>query len=213
MDELDRRLKELAETAKQHSSGSLQRRKAIQRLLQAIRQSGKLFCKGRYDYPPEVYHDALQRTFEYVAKKIDEYDPTLAKMMTWVNRKLDFAFKDEIKSFKKERQRKSQETSYSQSHSEDEGTLENRLASDEVLYLSDQVRQIIESDPEELFKSKHLRGRPDVNFQVIALYLMENSNKRKLAERLSVNEQTLYSFFRRACIDMRPHIERYLQDF
>lgn len=205
MDELDHYLKELAETARQSSSGSPKRRKAIQRLLQAIRKSGKLFCKGRYDYPPELYHDALQNTLEYVAKKIDRYDPTLAKMMTWVNRKLDFAFKDEIKKFKEEQTRKFQERSFVQPYDRDNDV--------EPPYLSDQLRLILEEDLEGVFKAKHLRGRPDVNFKMVALYRIENEKLRRLADNLNVKEQTLYSFFRRACIEMRPHIERYLQDF
>jgi hypothetical protein len=213
MDELDRRLKDLAEITKQYPLESLQRKKAIQRLLQAIRQSGKLFCEGRYDYPSEVYHDALQSTLHYVAKKINEYDPTQAKMMTWVNRRLAFAFIDEIRRFKKERERKSKEISFSKPYSEDNGsTLEDCLSSDETPYLSDQVRQIIERDPEGLFRARHLRGRPEISFQVVALYLMDDSNKRRLAKNLNVREQTLYSFFRRACIEMCPHIKRYLQN-
>lgn len=214
MDELDRYLKGLAAEAKRHPPRSTQRRRAVNRLLEAIRQSGKLFCDGRYDFPPEVYHDALQKTFEYISKKVvDDYDPTLAQMMTWVNKKLNFAFKDEIKNFKKERERKSREISSSNPLSQDnKSTLEDILTSESAPFVSDQLRQILEEDPEGLFKAQHMRGRPDVNFQTVALYRLDNKNLRKLAENLGVNEQALYSFFNRSLKKLRPHIDRYLKD-
>lgn len=214
MDELDCQLKELVAVAKQHPSESVQRKKAITRLLMAIRRSGKLSYTGQTQYP-DLYHDALQETWAYIARNIDKYDPTRAKVMTWINYKLEREFKGRVQQFARD-QKARQEISLSRAVGRDDKgekkTLEDQLSSDDALYLSDHLRQILAEDPDGLFRGKHLRGKPELHFQMMALHLMDEQNMRNLAARLNVKEQTLYSFFRRACKELRPHIERYLQE-
>ena len=174
MDELDRHLKDLAEVAKQHPPESRGRILAVTRLLSAIERSGKLYCQGRHDYPQEVYHDAMQEVRAYIFRLINRYDPSGAQMMTLVNQKLNHQFKDAIKKFKKEHP---QDVSLAQEiggNDEDSNkTLENILCSKEKIYLSDQVRQVIEEDPEDVFQGKFIKGEPEANFRAIAIYLSD----------------------------------------
>ncbi|MEO1125539.1 MAG: hypothetical protein AAFX95_15795, partial [Cyanobacteria bacterium J06639_16] len=69
---------------------------------------------------------------------------------------------------------------------------------------SEQVRQYVEEDPGDIFKQKHIRGRPEINFQSIALNMFEGYSRRELAEMWQIKEQTLYSFFLRACKTFQP---------
>ncbi|MEM6837892.1 MAG: hypothetical protein AAF609_13665 [Cyanobacteria bacterium P01_C01_bin.120] len=214
MDELDRQLKELAAIAKAYSPKSLQRNKVMQRLLLLIERSGQLSYKWRGKYPG-LYSDALQETRLYIVRKIDTYDPTRGKFMTWVNFKLEREVLGRIKD-DTDAQKESQEISLYQPINRDDQesrkTQEDVLSNQEHIFLSDQVRQIIEDDPDGFLKSRYIRGRPDVNLQIVVIYLMNNKNLRKLAENLGVNEQTMYSFFGRSRKELRSYFDRYLKD-
>ncbi|MGB7439860.1 MAG: hypothetical protein WA919_02235 [Coleofasciculaceae cyanobacterium] len=213
MDELDSYLKQLSELAKQHPPGSKRRIIAVTRLLAAIESSGKLYCQGKYDYPLEVYHEAIQAVRTYIFRSIDRYDPTRAKMMTWINQKLNLEFKSAIKKFQKEQQGEvslSRKTSINDGDSQRD--LEDTLTSEKTPFLSDCVRQLIEEDIEDIFKNKFIRGRPEVNFQAIALHMLDGYGGRVLADKWDIPEQTLYSFFRRSCKNFKPVFEKYLRE-
>lgn len=214
MDELDRQLKDLAAMAKQYSPESLQRRKVMQRLLMLIERSGQLSYKWKGKYP-DLYADALQETRLYIVRQIDNYDPTRGKFMTWVNFKLDREVTGKLQDFtdtQKERREISLSRPVGQDDQGSSKTQEDILSVQKHVFLSDQIRRILEDDPDGFFKGKHVRGRPDANLQVVALYLMDNKNLRKLAANLGVKEQTMYSFLRRSREEMRSHIDRYLKD-
>jgi DNA-directed RNA polymerase specialized sigma24 family protein len=213
MDELDRHLKHLADIAKQYPSGSRSRILAVTRLLSEIERSGKLYCQGRYDYPPEVYHDAMQEVRAYIFRLIDRYDPSGAQFMTLVNQKLNNQFKDAIEKFKRERP---QNISLSQELDRDDGesnmTLGDTLYSEDKIYLSDQIRQIIDDDLENVFQDKYIKGRPEANFRAIALHLFNHHSMRDLAKLWNIPEQTLYSFFRRSCQSFKPLFVKWLRE-
>ncbi|NER20848.1 MAG: hypothetical protein F6J96_09080 [Symploca sp. SIO1C2] len=212
MDELDSYLKQLSKLAKQHSPGSKRRIIAVTRLLAAIENSGKLYCQGKYDYPPEVYHEAIQAVRTYVFRSIDRYDPTRAKMMTWINQKLNLEFKGAINKFKQERQLEVSLSSQSGTSSSNFNRDLDTLSSEQTPFLSESVRQLIEEDLEDVFKNQFIRGRPEVNFQAIALHLLDGYGKRELADMWNIPEQTLYSFFRRSCQKFKLLFEKYLRE-
>ena len=187
MDELDSQLKHLAEMAKQYPQGSRSRNKYLTRLMMMIDKSGKLYCAGRYDYPQEVYHEALQEVRLYISRNIDSYDPSRALMMTWGNQKLTFTFRDSIK--------------------------EDTLVCEKLLTFSDEIRKYIEEDPDDIFKQKYIRGRPEISFQSIALRMFEGYSRREIAETWQIEEQTLYSFFSRACKKLQPVFLTYFEGF
>lgn len=213
MDSLDSQLKQLAALVKQYPANSRGRNQMATRLLMMIEQSGKLFCPRKKSYPPEVYDEALQEVRLYIFRSLDSYDPDKAQMMTWVNRKLDYAFKDSIR---RHLARQDNQVSLSQTLYGDETdtnkTVEDNLAvSDTQPLLSEQIRQIIEDDPEDIFKKKHLRGRPEINFQTISLRMFAGYSRRDIAEEWGIQEQSLYSFYARSCKSFREKFEQYLK--
>lgn len=92
MDEIDKLLEQLAlavpppipdevsdsETIIQQKT----RKKALNRLIYVIQQSGKLFCLGRDDFPLHIYQEALQETWLYICRNIHNYNPQKGKVMT-----------------------------------------------------------------------------------------------------------------------------------
>lgn len=211
---LDSELKKMAAIARHHPVGSRERNKITSRLLTKIEQSGKLFCPGKVHSPPEVYANAMQAVRLYIFKSLDTYDPNKAAMMTWVNRKLHFAFIDAAKGYSKERTDK---VSLSTSTGEDNESNPNRKVEQQVStqpkpLLSEQIRQVIEDDPDNIFKQKCIRGRPEVDFRTIALKICDGYSRREIAESFEIQEQSLYSFFSRSCKSFRLAFQNYLSD-
>lgn len=211
-DSLDRELKSFAEQARQYPQGSRHRNKLTSRLIMMIEESGKLYCPEKSSYPVEVYHEALQEVRLYIFRSIDRYDPTRAKMMTWVNRKLSFAFQDAARKY---RNRHLKTTSLSikiARHNEgSRRTLEDIISSETSPFLSEKLREVIKQDLSGEFRNKHLKGRPEINFQSIALKMIDGYSRREIADHWQVKEQRLYSFFSRCCKLFRPLIDKQMK--
>lgn len=219
MDESDH-LKQLALAVQQQPRGSAARRIALNRLLCAIVLSGKLFCRGRYNFPPEVYDEALCKTLLYISKHIDRYDPTRAGVMTWVNKILNFKFIDAIARYTKQQEQLKREVSLdspvSSSITSDFNTTQlDMLAEPETtLWPSERVRDCLEKDPEGLFEQRHVRGHPKANFRAIALLYLEGKSWKEIAVAvgLPANKWSVaQANFWRSCRYFAPKFKDYLQ--
>jgi len=193
--------------------GSNKRRLAVNRVICDIQKSDKLFCQGRFNYPSEVYDDALWDTLPEISKKIDLYDPTKAKVMTWVNRILENKFKEAIKKYKKRRERAIKELSLDAPVNKDDSTpLSETIAQPEAKsIICDRLYECIDRDPEGLFEKRHVQGRPEANFRAIALRFFNGESRRAIADSWEIPEQTIYAFVRRSCQKFAPNFREYLQ--
>ncbi len=203
-DELDERLKRIAAVAQHYPKGSQGRNKAISRLLMAVERSERLCYSDQSSYSVEVYHEAMQALRLYVFKHIDAYDPSRTKILAWLNKKLDIALKEAIALHLKRQ--------HHQATLEEDALPKAECPSPYNPLLSVQVRQIIEDDPDDIFKQRHVRGRPEVNFRAIALKTCSGYSRREIAAELGLQEQTLYSFFTRSCKSLKPLFDRYLKE-
>jgi hypothetical protein len=70
---------------------------------------------------------------------------------------------------------------------------------DEEVELGKAVRQCIEEDADGEFRATHLRNRPEITFQFLALATISGRTWADLSQDLSVKVPTLSSFFRRCC--------------
>jgi hypothetical protein len=86
----------LQQLARQARSGvcSVRSRRcpALDRLLVALKDSGRL--RGRGQYPVDVYEDAVNRTLCWVALHIDRYDERQGRFLAWVNYRLNVLLKE-----------------------------------------------------------------------------------------------------------------------
>jgi len=212
-DTLEQRVLEIQQLPR----GSNKRRFAETRLLFAIEKSDKLFCQGRFNYPKEVFDEELWETLPEVSKKIDQYDPTKAKVMTWVNRILEFKFKDAIKKYNKRRKESQNQLSWDAPINNDYSTTLGEIipAHEGKSFVCDRVWDYIYNDPEGLFAQKHVKGHPRANYRAIALLVLEGYSWKKVTLAVGIPEDkwsTVQSFYWRSCQKFAPKFREYLQN-
>lgn len=79
--------------------------------------------------------------------------------------------------------------------------------------LSPDAIRIIYEDPDGIFKGKHIKNFPDVNFRAIALLKFQNTSLEEINAYFGnrVNAQTTIGpFYTRACSYFKPILEEYL---
>lgn len=192
-DEIDLQLKQLAVEAQQHPAYSLERQKALTKLRNAIWLSGKLAYPQKRSWSPNIYEDlyneALLKTIEYICLKIDNYDPE-RPLMAPVNHILKLRFKDAVKRYMKEKNRTRELPSLND--------LDNYQSPQSPLSEeATMLREVIEEDPDNLFRSVSVRGRPDITWQVIALAKLEGETLDSMSQRFGVSISGIDSFFNR----------------
>jgi len=76
------------------------------------------------------------------------------------------------------------------------------------------VIKIISQDPDGIFRGKHIKKLPDVNFRAIAILKFKEASLKEIDEHFGnrVNAQrTISPFYTRACSYFKPIIEEYLE--
>ncbi|MGH7999016.1 MAG: hypothetical protein ACREPR_06215 [Brasilonema sp.] len=226
MDEIDKQLLELVRAVQQNSLESMDkteimlvkirkraRDKALTILIHTIQQSGKLFCKGKSDFPHQVYTEALQETWLYICRNIDKYDPVKGKVLTWVNFILDKRFKDAIKNYRNDLQTQSLDAPLKNSYSNDSYnmTLKETIESPEPTFFEyEEMRNFIAKDAAGEFKKRHIKEHPEANFQEIALRRLETQSWRKMSDEWGIVVPTLSSFYERSIEYFTPQFKEYL---
>jgi hypothetical protein len=203
---LDAQLKELILLAQQHSHATKGRRTALSQLVNVIWQSGKL-CrphKGQFQLAYEdIYEEAVQNLFFYLCRddNIHNYNPERGEVMAWVNMLLTKRFFPEAipKNIGKPN-----EINLESSH------LEN-LSSSESVSLFEQVRQYIESDPDRIFTRKHIKERPEANFQAIARRRYSGVSWQDISTEWGIGITRLHNFYRRCLKKFAPQIRENIQ--
>jgi hypothetical protein len=77
--------------------------------------------------------------------------------------------------------------------------------------LLEQLREYLETNPNQLLQ-KHMRGHPEVTFQVIALKRLEGIGWKELSETFNIGIPTLSNFFQRHLQKIAPEIRKYIQE-
>jgi len=90
-------------------------------------------------------------------------------------------------------------------------TLEDIAQPEEKPFLSETVREYIESDPARLCQ-KHIREHPLATFQVIALARLDGKTWKEMSEFFGIGIPALNNFFQRRLRELVPEIRRYVQE-
>lgn len=203
-DEIDLQLKQLALEAKQQLPSSNQRSEASTKLMDAIWRSGKLGHPQRGSWPAGVYEDlhseAVLKTFEYIRKNIDTYDPE-RPLMGWVNYILNLRFCDTTRQYMNPRQ-------YKILSIDDLENIEQASQSNETSIM---LRELIEEDPDGLFRSVSLRNRPDITWQDIAQAKLDDETLDSISKKIGVPISTINSLFNRNLRNFSDYIRNQLQ--
>ncbi|MEM7064445.1 MAG: hypothetical protein AAF572_14945 [Cyanobacteria bacterium P01_B01_bin.77] len=200
-------LKGLALEAQSQPNPSPPRQHALLQLVEAIRACGRLARPHRAKFSPSfyplLYEEAVNRTLVYVCQKIDTYDPNRGqaqKFMNWVNFRLDRMVIECRRQFS---DRATQELP-------NLNDLERLSQPEPQSSLANDVRNYIAADPENVFKSTHIRKRPDANFQAIALARFADQSWDEISTQFEIKIPTLSSFFQRCCTKFSNQFQQLL---
>lgn len=205
---LDNRLKELVQIAKQKPSYSKQRRAALTELINTIVNSKKLWYPSFYQtlLDKYIYEEAVQNLWFHICNgELDKYDPNKGTVMAWINSLLRERFyPDTIKNLKHDYY-----TKYKIVANID---FEHFL---ETQYLDKSKEQelfeCIESDPENLFKQAHIRNHPEANFQTLLKYrIYHRLGWEDISKELKIDISTLKNFFIRSLNKFSKKFREYL---
>lgn len=214
MDELERQLQGLALAAQIAPPKTEQRRRALSQLLSALQHSGRLAYpqRGKFQgFYGEVRALALQGLFIYVCEHIHLYDPKRATVLAWVNYLLSRRFFHEASREFMHTLPKGVDSSFQCLSIDDlEGNIP--AAVPDTLPAADynQLRQLLQTDPDQCFQSTHVRHHPQATFQTIALGRLDEKSWDALSQELKVKVPTLSGFYQTALERFKPVFRKYL---
>lgn len=204
---LDKYLLHVVKSAQQQPPGSQARRKVLAKLIHVLQTSNQLIrprqgqFQGLYE---DIYQDAVYRLFSHVCDRIDTYNPKQGRVLQWVNFLLSRRFFIEASRDILPTMPRGIDAKTIQRLSIHE--LDANISSDAHLppSLSEDVRNYIEEDPNNIFLHTHIKGHPQANFQYIALNRLDGYPWKKLANELNLRVSTLSTFYQR-CTEKFAH--------
>ena len=202
-DELDQQLEQLALTAKQHPPLTSERQLALRKLINGIRQSGRL-CHPHWGQfsgvYPDIYNEALQELWLYVCQSIDRYDPERGSVMDWVNMLLDRRFfKEAIPKILDKQGLKRITLS----------DLDNLATPEETESLIEVIKECINLDPESLFKDEHIENYPAANFQALLKRRLSGKSWKEVSAEFDIKASTISSFYSRCLNKFSSKLKEY----
>jgi DNA-directed RNA polymerase specialized sigma24 family protein len=212
---IDEQLKQLALAAQQHPLKSRERQQALTKLITTLQKSRKLVRPrlgsflGFYE---DIHAEALQRLFTHICMRIDTYNPRQGGVLQWANFLLSKRFFTEASREWMPTVYKGQNPKEMTLVSSDELDKNNPSEVNPQLIpsVSQEVQEVLEEDPEGLFKSSYVAKCPHANFQLIALKRLSGSSWQELSAELDVSTSTLSSFYQRRLDQFAPKIKEYL---
>ncbi|MEH1931671.1 sigma-70 family RNA polymerase sigma factor [Nostoc sp.] len=214
-DVLNQELQQLIEQAKRYPAESenpgdrAERRIALNKLINNIRSSGRLSKQTKWLRLPnyeDYYNEALQHTFIQICQKVEQYNPQYP-VMAWVNQIFKMRFCDAVK----------QEgprgiTMLPKNHksilSLDE--INRDLPVTENISSEQQIKEIIESDPENFLSNEYVKGNPQATLQTILLLVLEGRQWQEISEELGIPISTASSFYQRRMPKIIGYLKKYI---
>ncbi|MCC5616867.1 sigma-70 family RNA polymerase sigma factor [Nostoc sp. CHAB 5836] len=211
MVQLDEQLRCLVTEACGHPPGSPQRQKL---LTQIIRLTASKLWRESTSY----YQDALQQTWLYFCRNVCEgltgqtYDPTYGSVITWLNAYL----KRRLQDFYIHQNREQATTvplkirqSTSGGTTETIDPVDNLPANPQVPPILEDLEIWVRTDSDGELRGTYIKGRPDVNCQVLILKrLPPEVGWKELSEEFGLSIPTLSSFYQRQCL---PRLRKFAE--
>ncbi|WP_375480132.1 sigma-70 family RNA polymerase sigma factor [uncultured Nostoc sp.] len=211
MVQFDEQLRRLVTEACRHERGSPQRQKL---LTQIIRLTASRLWRETTPY----YQDALQQTWLYFCRNVCEgltgqtYDPSYGSVITWLNAYLKRRLQDFYLNQNREQAttvplRIRQSTSGGTSETID--PVDNLSASPQAPPILEDLEIWAKTDSDGELRGTYIKGRPDVNCQVLILKrLPPEVSWKDLSEEFGLSIPTLSSFYQRQCL---PRLRKFAE--
>lgn len=203
IEELDEQLKQLATLAQQYPSRTRKRQLALTQLVQVILKSGRLRRPHRGQFLhryEEIYEEAQQELLFYVCQHIDKYNPERGSVMAWCNVLLERRFFKEVIPKVLDKPSIEKKTLVD---------LDNLSSLEEPPVLTELLRECIESDSENLFKTEHIEDDPTANFQALALRRILGKSWKEIAVEFDTKIPTVSSFYYRCLNKFSKKLKEY----
>jgi DNA-directed RNA polymerase specialized sigma24 family protein len=237
--QIDLQLQQFAQNAQQHPPKTLERQRVLNELVNLIRQSKRIGHPQRSLWASGVYEDlhseAFQETLIVVCQRIDTYNSDYP-VMEWVNIILKRQFSDVVKKYRRAgRTNLSREEEIIPIYSLDNFihsledletlpldkiqakaplTLDNMGAKDpsaEACSDGQLVRDFLRTDPENMLRTSHVTGRPDITFQkIVWAKFVDDKIWDDMAQEWDISISTLSSFYKRTLHKLKPYFQKYL---
>ncbi|MEL7038116.1 MAG: hypothetical protein AAFO04_21245 [Cyanobacteria bacterium J06592_8] len=216
---IDSQLNQLAREAQQYPKKSYERRRVLNILMDKILKSGRLARpkKSSSFLPASVYEDLYNETLSIMmmemCQNIDKYNPE-QDVMAWCNFLIDKRFKDCCNQYTRRGltylpKGKKNEDIASLPNLED---LDNFIPSAEDDSESQQLQNLIEENPDQIFTKEFIKGQPQATFQFLALAKIWQDRKwREISDELNVPVSSLCEFYKKRLKEFTPYFREYLQ--
>ncbi len=194
---LNEQLNQLATEVSEHPRGSLERQQLLNQLISRMQQSGKIWLGG--EVIPQYYEDALQKTWFWFCKNIENYNASQASVITWFNSHLKFRILDVRQEIAEEKKRRATKSEHEELNFID--PVDNLPAPDKPQPILEETLEWIETQGSEL-RSLHVRSFPNINCQELFKHRLPPDAKtwRELAEKFGKRESTLNHFYNHKCL-------------
>lgn len=214
-DDIHEKLKQLALEAQKYPPLNQNRQKALNQLARELYQlkkinSSLLFHPQKGKWSPEIYdelyQEALQKTCIYICQKIHNYNPE-HPVMAWVNFTLKNRFSDIANEYKNRCI-----SIFSLDELDKYILIKLNKEPPPETPLGQQLREFLEEDPENLFKSDRMRNRPEVTFQFLAIAkFVDGKTWQEISDDLEIPVASLAAFVTRRLQKFQPYFQKYLQ--
>ncbi|BAZ13210.1 hypothetical protein NIES4071_50490 [Calothrix sp. NIES-4071] len=187
------------------------RRIALNKLISAIRSSGKVSRLIKWMGEPnyqDYYNEALQQTFIEVCNRIDQYNPQYA-VMAWVNEILKCRIYDVVKKDKKKGITMFPKTeTISRVLSLDE--IRKEISSCSFVSDEEQLKEIIEADTDNYLKNESIQGDTSITLQVLLLMILDGKKWIEISQDTGIAISTLSCFYSRRLRNVIAYVKQYI---
>ncbi len=151
----------------------------------------------------DVTNTARSQAFLEVCQRLDQFDPQVGSFIGWVQDRFKWRFHDEAEKYCQRQQRQQQvigETKQDESRYHDEPEPS----------AIDALRDHLIADPTGEFRETHVRDRPDLTFQTIALRRLDGQGWEEMATELgATRHSTLSGFYDKWCKRFLPRLRQH----
>lgn len=198
-----------------------QKLRATTQLFNALLSSGRLKRPQREKVDSQTYEDiwaeSLTELWRFLCLKIDNFDtnriinnndPQVSKFMIWINSSMYYIIKRSyFQSIDTQTQKIRENYKIINIDNQESQDIPNPT---KETPFSEEIKQLIEQDPENIFQTVYLREKPQANFRTIALLSLEGKSMKVISEKLGVPQQSLYTFYNRSIQRFMPIFHKYL---
>lgn len=202
-DSVNEYLKRLMTEACLHAPRTDERREELSEIVRVVIKSGQLWKENT-----PYYRDALQQTWLYLCENPERYDPARGTLINWLDKHLKWRLKDFRQTNRQQEVRRiavrlTRTEKVCEQIEVDDEEMENLPAHPDIPPILEETRRWIETDLSRELRKTYVRGRPDVNCQMlILLRLPPETRWQTIAKKFNIPQSTAETFYQREALPL-----------